>query len=175
MTLEQLARQGRHVGMAEISALEGDNLRRIRKANIKAAFLGEESLRHRCEFVDNIEKVPYIDDANATSFDATWFSFEKLNRKTIWIVGNTTNEAVDEMMPMVQRYVSGIVCLGKNLDIHAVYDNVLKDKIVDVADLTDALYVATIMAKNGETVMYSPACSGCPSGEDFCKEVKKMK
>ena len=79
MTLEQLARQGRHVGMAEISALEGDNLRRIRKANIKAAFLGEESLRHRCEFVDNIEKVPYIDDANATSFDATWFNFSKLN------------------------------------------------------------------------------------------------
>lgn len=184
MTFEQLARQGRRVDAATMELMMYDKLRQIRKASIKAAFAGSEVLRHRNEYVDTVNKIDYYDDASATTSLATWFTFENLNKKVVWIAGDGTDDSdYVELMPMVNKYVKALVCVGKNTPaLHEAFGNVLKGRIFDADDLDAAVISATHLATAGDTVLFSPSCdiddryeTSAERGERFKADVNRMK
>lgn len=184
MTLEQLARQGRTVDAATTESMMYDRLRQIRKASIKAAFAGSDGLRHRSEYVDTVNNIDYYDDASATTSLATWFTFENLNKKVVWIAGDgIDDDDYVELMPMVNKYVKALVCVGDNAPaLHDSFGNVLKGRIFDADDLDAAVVTAARLATAGDTVLFSPSCdiddryeTAAERGERFKTDVNRMK
>lgn len=157
MTLEQLAKQGRRTAAMTTAATINSKMSQIRKESIKQAFCDFENVKYRYEFVDVVDGVGYYDDSGACSNEATWFSFDNLHIPMIWIT-YADNSDCDELFNQVKKYVKAIICIGKNADrFHAVYDTILKDKIVVCDSLAKAVMTASLMSENGDNVIFSPA------------------
>ena len=159
MTLEQLARQGRRQASMTTAMTVTSMMHQIRKESIKQAFSDFENVRYRYELVNVIGGVSYYDDSAARSNEATWFSFDNLGENVIWIT-YADNIDCDELIPQVKKYVKAVICLGNRKErFHSVYDNILKDNIVDCDNIDDAVRKASKMAVDGDSVMFSPACN----------------
>jgi UDP-N-acetylmuramoylalanine--D-glutamate ligase len=63
------------------------------------------------------------------------------------------------LKPLVKEKVKAIVCLGKdNSKLHAAFGKVLKN-VVDASSMEEAVKAAYYLARNGDTVLLSPACA----------------
>ena len=157
MTLEQLARQGRRTATMTTAATITSKMSQIRKESIKQAFCDFENVRYRYECVDVIDGVTYYDDSAACSTEATWFSFDNMHQPVICITYANNNDCGD-LVAQVKKYVKAIICIGNNTErFHKVYDEILKDKVVDCESLEKAVRMAAVMADSGDGVMLSPA------------------
>lgn len=158
MTLEQLARQGRRTESMTTAATISSKMSQIRKESIKQAFSDFENVRHRYEFVKNVEGVSYFDDSAACSVEASWFTFDNLGLPVIWITyGN--NIDCDDLIPQVRKYVKYVICIGNdNRNFHKVYDDILKNNIIDCESIGDAVAMAAKISVYGDNVLFSPAC-----------------
>lgn len=158
MTLEQLARQGRRTASMTTAATITSKMNQIRKESIKQAFSDFENVKYRYELVNVIEGVSYYDDSAACSAEAAWFSFDNLNEQVVWVT-YADNIDCDELIPQVRKYVKAAICIGaKKERFHSVYDNILKDNIVDCDNIHEAVAMAYRMTTHGDSVMFSPAC-----------------
>ena len=158
MTLEQLARQGRRAASMTTAMTITSKMSQIRKESIKQAFSDFENVKYRYELVNVIEGVSYYDDSAARSAEATWFSFDNVNNQVVWIT-YADNIDCDELIPQVKKYVKTAICIGANKErFHKVFDNILKDNIVDCDNIDDAVTMAYRMTACGDSVMFSPAC-----------------
>lgn len=159
MTLEQLARQGRRTASMTTAATITSKMNQIRKESIKQAFSDLENVKYRYELVNVVEGVSYYDDSAARSNEASWFSFDNLNMQVIWIT-YADNIDCDELIPQVKKYVKAAICIGNKKErFHSVYDNILKGNIADCDNIQEAVAMAYKMAVDGDSVMFSPACS----------------
>ena len=182
MTLEQLARQGRRTATMTTAATISSKMSQMRKESIKQAFCELDNVKYRYEYVDLIDGVTYYDDSAARSTEATWFSFDNMYQPVIWITYADNNDC-DELMTQVKRHVKAIICIGNNTDkFHKVYDEVLKDNVVDCESLEKAVKIAASMALSGDSVMLSPAThinadydSYMERGDNFKQYVHSLK
>ncbi len=182
MTLEQLAKQGRRTATMTTAATITSKMSQIRKESIKQAFCDFENVKYRYEYVDVVDGVTYYDDSAACSTEATWFSFDNMHQPVIWITYGNNNDCED-LMVQVKKHVKAIICIGNNTEkIHKVYDEILKDKVVDCDSLAKAVRMASVMAESGDSVMLSPAThanvdynSYMDRGDDFKQFVYSLK
>ena len=182
MTLEQLAKQGRRTATMTTAATITSKMSQIRKESIKQAFCDFENVKYRYEYVDIVDGVTYYDDSAACSTEATWFSFDNMYQPVIWITYGNNNDCED-LVAQVKRHVKAIICIGNNTEkMHKVYDEILKDKVVDCDSLAKAVRLAAVMAESGDNVMLSPAMhvnadysSYMDRGDDFKKYVYSLK
>ena len=157
MTLEQLAKQGRRTATMTTAATISSKMSQIRKESIKQAFCDFENVKYRYEQVDVIDGVTYYDDSAACSTEATWFSFDNMYQPVIWITYANNNDCED-LVAQVKKYVKAIICIGNNTEkFHKVYDEILKDKVMDCASLEKAVKMAAMIADTDDSVMFSPA------------------
>ena len=159
MTLEQLARQGRRTSAMTTAATISSKMSQMRKESVKQAFCDFDNVKYRYEYVDVIDGVTYYDDSAACSTEATWFSFDNMHQDVIWIT-YADNDDCDELLDQVKKYVKTIICIGTNTTkFHKVYDEILKDNVIDCISLEKAVRVAAMMSQPGDNVMFSPATS----------------
>lgn len=159
MTLEQLARQGRRTAAMTTAMTITSKMSQIRKESIKQAFSDFENVKYRYELVNVIEGVSYYDDSAARSAEATWFSFDNINDQVVWIT-YADNIDCDELIPQVRKYVKAAICIGSKKErFHKIFDNILKDNVIDCDNIHDAVMMAHKMTTDGDNVMFSPACS----------------
>lgn len=182
MTLEQLAKQGRRTATMTTAATISSKMSQIRKESIKQAFCDFENVKYRYEYIDVIDGVTYYDDSAACSTEAAWFSFDNMHQPVIWITYADNNDCED-LVTQVKKHVKAIICIGNNTDkFHKVYDEILKDKVVDCESLGKAVKMASMMADFGDCVMLSPAThinvdyrSYMDRGDDFKQYVYSLK
>jgi UDP-N-acetylmuramoylalanine--D-glutamate ligase len=85
------------------------------------------------------------------------------------------------LMDLVRNKVKAIVCLGKNnKKLHEAFDDVVQN-VVDAASMEEAVKAAYYLARNGDTVLLSPACASFDlfdnyedRGKQFKKEVRNL-
>lgn len=182
MTLEQLARQGRRTAAMTTAATIASKMSQIRKESIKQAFCDFENVKYRYEYVDVVDGVTYYDDSAACSNEAAWFSFDNMHQQVIWITYANNNDC-DELIPQVKKYVKAIICIGNNTEkFHKVYDEILKDKVMDCETLEKAVKLASVVSEPGDNVMLCPATNANVDyssyeerGDDFKQYVYSLK
>jgi UDP-N-acetylmuramoylalanine--D-glutamate ligase len=82
---------------------------------------------------------------------------------------------------LVTNKVKAIVCLGKNnAKLHEAFGDCVAD-IVDASSMEEAVKAAYYLARNGDTVLLSPACASFDlfenyedRGNQFKKEVRNL-
>ncbi|MBQ8959061.1 MAG: hypothetical protein IJ057_11295 [Bacteroidales bacterium] len=153
----------------------------IRKESIKQSLSDINTIGHRQEYIATIDGVMYYDDSRAENVNATWFTFENIVRPVIWIAGgDDLNIDFKELRRITRNKVKALVCIGK------AQANMVKsfqkeiDDIFKAESLEKAVMMASLLAKDDDIVLFSPACKSASAnyeerGEQFIETVKKLR
>ena len=135
-----------------------------------------QPIEHRMERVGVLNGVEYINDSKATNVDSTFYALESITNKVIWIAGGVDKgNDYSQLIPLVKSKVYGMVCLGKdNSKLHKVFEGIVKE-ITDASSAYEAVQKSSLMAKEGYTVLLSPACASFDLFNNYEDRGKKFK
>ncbi|MBI35346.1 MAG: UDP-N-acetylmuramoyl-L-alanine--D-glutamate ligase [Flavobacteriales bacterium] len=143
---------------------------------IVSAIKSFQPIEHRMERVMKINGVEYINDSKATNVDSAFYALESIQNKVIWIAGGIDKgNDYTKLVPLVKSKVKGMVCLGKdNKKLHDTFKD-LVEQIADASSANEAVEKASAMAKDGYTVLLSPACASFDLFKNYQDRGEKFK
>lgn len=157
-------------------ALE-DKLVTARKENLQRL----ADIEHRLEFVANVNNVEYINDAKATDVNSTWYSMDCLEAPIVWIASSCQYEDEYELFNEIDtRKVKALIVMGSaKQELIKRFEGKI-ELIGEVNTLHEAVSHAMLISDEGDTVLFSPACSDYDSfkhykeaGQQFRKAVRE--
>ncbi|WP_404811581.1 UDP-N-acetylmuramoyl-L-alanine--D-glutamate ligase [Capnocytophaga canimorsus] len=180
--VKEMSLKGKHNVKNSMAASVSSRLLKVRKESIRESLKGFVGEPHRLEFVKTVEGITYINDSKATNVNSVFFALDTMKTPVVWIVGGVDKgNDYSPLLPYVHEKVRAIVCLGKdNSPILKSFGNVI-DNIVETQSMEEAVSLSKQFAKNGDTVLLSPACASFDlfknyeeRGNEFKKEVEKL-
>lgn len=168
MSIHDLSLKGKHNTQNSLAAGITAKIFEIRKENIRESLSDFQNVEHRLEFVAKVNGIEFINDSKATNVNAAWFALESMSNPTVWIVGGVDKgNDYESLLELVKGRVKAIVCLGKANDkiIEAFSGSV--DVIAEANSAMEAVALSYRFAKNGETVLLSPACASFDLFESY--------
>jgi UDP-N-acetylmuramoylalanine--D-glutamate ligase len=144
-----------------MKATSMDRLIKIRKDFIKERLSSLQSEEHNFETVDVVNGVTYINNSSSTDVDSTWLAMDKIENNIIWIVGGVDRGNDYTMLKdLVNDKVLHIVCLGTYITkIFKAFSQSSSHVIINASSADEAVHHASLLAKEGDTVLLSPACA----------------
>jgi len=182
MYILDLSLQGKHNTYNSMAAGIAGMVFKIRNEQLRESLADFKGVEHRLEHFLKVHGIEFINDSKATNVNSTWYALESIPGKIVWIAGGIDKGNDYTMLKsLVKEKVKAIVCLGKdNTKLHAAFNNVVKN-IVDTSSMEEAVKAAYYLARNGDTVLLSPACASFDlfenyedRGEQFKKEVRDL-
>jgi UDP-N-acetylmuramoylalanine--D-glutamate ligase len=168
MSVHELSLKGRHNTYNSMAAGIAGNVLKIRNEVIREALMDFQGVEHRLETVTRVHGINFINDSKATNVNATWYALESVKGCSVWIVGGVDKgNDYSELNNLVENKVKAIVCLGKDNErvIKAFEGKV--ESIVESQSMDEAVKAAYFLARDGETVLLSPACASFDLFESF--------
>lgn len=160
MPVDSLLIGGLHNVQNALAVIAAAKLMGIRTVDIADALSGFKGVRHRVEFVDEIDGVQYIDDSKGTNIDATLKAIEAMKTETILLLGGK-NKGYD-YKPLFEALskskVIHAVLYGENR--YALLSSAMQHRFSSVSvceDFDFAIRIAALRAKPGQAVLLSPA------------------
>ncbi len=141
------------------------------------------AVAHRIEYVDTIEGVAYYNDSKATNTDSVVKALESFTAPIHLILGGfDKGEDLPQFMDFVKGHAKSVICMGAAGQ--RFYDEAKKSGIESlylVNTMAEALVQAKAIAKKGEIILLSPACSSFDQyscfeerGDDFKEKVRQL-
>jgi UDP-N-acetylmuramoylalanine--D-glutamate ligase len=116
-------------------------------------------LPHRLEAVGTLNGVRYINDSKATNIDAVARALECFDKPVVLIMGGRTKgDDFKTLAKLIKQHVKRLIALG---EAQATIINALETviPISRAQSMGDAVRQAHATAREGETVLLSPACA----------------
>jgi UDP-N-acetylmuramoylalanine--D-glutamate ligase len=182
MSILDLSLQGKHNTYNSMAAGIASMLFEIRDENLRESLSDFKGVEHRLESFLKVHGIEFINDSKATNVNSTWYALESVTKPIVWIAGGIDKGNDYEMLQqLVKNKVKAIVCLGKNnKKLHDAFEGVIQN-IVDASSMEEAVKAAYYLARNGDTVLLSPACASFDlfdnyedRGAQFKKEVRNL-
>ena len=126
-----------------------------------------KGLRHRTQFVAQINGVNWINDSKATNVGAAIAALVGLPGKHVLIAGGIAKGAdFSALTDVVKQHCRAVVLLGKDA---GVIQSVMPEGVVveRVADMPSAVAAAQTLAQPGDNVLLAPACASFDMFENF--------
>ncbi len=168
MSIHDLALPGKHNTYNSMAAGIASMVLEIRDPRIRESLSDFQGVEHRLEKFLKVHGIEFINDSKATNVNSTWYALESVPRSIVWIAGGIDKGNDYSMLfSLVKEKVKAIVCLGKdNRKIHEAFEGLVRD-IVDVKSMDEAVKSAYYLARNGDTVLLSPACASFDLFENY--------
>ncbi len=136
----------------------------IKKEDIRRALSNFEGVEHRLEFVADIDGVRWINDSKATNVNSCWYALESMPSAAepsvvLILGGKDKGNDYNEILPLVQKKVKAIVCMGKDNAKLLEFFTPHVSEIVDTHSLDEAVNACRSIAAKGDTVLLSPCCA----------------
>lgn len=137
---------------------------------------------HRLEYVCDIKGISYYNDSKGTNVDAVIRAVEKLSCRIVLIAGGIGKGAIfSEWIRPFANKVFAICAFGQ--DAKKIYEEISEHIPVTLCrNLEHAVEQASLIAKQGDTVLLSPGCASldmfrnyAERGELFKSLVEKMR
>lgn len=142
----------------------------VDKNDVVEAFKNFKGVKHRIQFVRNVNGVDFYNDSKATNVDATVKAVAAMSKPTILILGGK-DKGLD-FTPLFEGIkgskVKAIVATGESA--FRIAECAKKCEFGEVSmtgDFNLAFYLAKKMAERGDAVLLSPACSSFDVFTDF--------
>jgi len=167
VNMTQLKLTGMHNASNALAALAiCDALQLDMKACLQALkdFPG---LPHRAQWVADIKGVRYIEDSKGTNVGATLAAVQGMSGPLIVIAGGQgKGQDFAPLAPAFRNKVRCAVLLGQDAtQLNSVLKNVCETKFVN--SMEEAVITAASMARQGDTVLLSPACASLDMFRDY--------
>lgn len=168
MNIEDIALPGRHNlsnGMATALAARASE---IKNEFIRESLQSFEGVEHRLEYVRTYNGVKYINDSKATNINAVWFALDSFNVPVVLILGGRDkgNNYLD-LKTQIHEKVHTVIAIGEAKE---AIKSQLKDVVPNLTEaesMKEAVKKAAKVAKRGEVVLLSPACSSFDMFENY--------
>ncbi len=176
MSINELALQGKHNIYNSMAAGIAGRIFDIRKEVVRESFSDFENIEHRLEVVTSVHGIEFINDSKATNVNSTWYALESMEKPTIWIAGGVDKgNDYSELLDLVKRNVKAIVCMGvDNKKIIEAFREAVP-VIVETASAEEAVQTAYRLGKQGDAVLFSPACASFDLFENYEDRGRKFK
>ncbi|SHF27028.1 UDP-N-acetylmuramoylalanine--D-glutamate ligase [Mariniphaga anaerophila] len=176
MSILDLSLQGKHNTYNSMAAGIASMVFQIRNDQLRESLAGFHGVEHRLERFLKVHGIEFINDSKATNVNSTWYALESIPKSIVWIAGGIDKGNDYSMLnPLVKEKVKAIVCLGKdNAKIHSAFDGLVKN-VIDVSSMEEAVKAAYYLARNGDTVLLSPACASFDLFENYEDRGKQFK
>jgi UDP-N-acetylmuramoylalanine--D-glutamate ligase len=145
------------------------------------AFADYRPPRHRCEWVQTIDGIEWLNDSKATNLHALESALRSLDGPVVLIAGGK-NKGLDyaPLRPIVSEKVRVVVTFGEiGPELAAVFAEFVRTEAVDT--LPQAVQAARNVATAGDTVLFSPGTSSFDQfsgyeerGNLFCQLVTRL-
>ncbi len=176
MNIEDIALPGRHNlsnGMATALAARASE---IKNEFIRESLQSFEGVEHRLEYVRTFNGVKYINDSKATNINAVWFALDSFNVPIVLILGGRDkgNEYL-ELRTQIREKVHTVIAIGEAKE---AIKSQLKDTVPNLTEaesMKEAVKKASKVAKRGEVVLLSPACSSFDMFDNYEQRGKVFK
>lgn len=168
MSILDLAIQGKHNTYNSMAAGIAGMILEIRNEQLRESLSNFTGVEHRLERFLKVHGIEFINDSKATNVNSTWYALESIGKPIVWIAGGVDKGNDYSMLKgLAKEKVKAIVCLGKdNQKIHDAFKGVVKN-IVDASSMDEAVKAAYYLARNGDTVLLSPACASFDLFENY--------
>ena len=168
MSILDLAIQGKHNTYNSMAAGIAGMILEIRNEQLRESLSNFTGVEHRLERFLKVHGIEFINDSKATNVNSTWYALESIRKPIVWIAGGVDKGNDYAMLKgLAKEKVKAIVCLGKdNQKIHEAFKGVVKN-IVDASSMDEAVKAAYYLARNGDTVLLSPACASFDLFENY--------
>ncbi len=168
MSILDLAIQGKHNTYNSMAAGIAGMILEIRNEQLRESLSNFTGVEHRLERFLKVHGIEFINDSKATNVNSTWYALESIGKPIVWIAGGVDKGNDYAMLKgLAKEKVKAIVCLGKdNQKIHDAFNGVVKN-IVDASSMDEAVKAAYYLARNGDTVLLSPACASFDLFENY--------
>jgi UDP-N-acetylmuramoylalanine--D-glutamate ligase len=168
MSILDIALQGNHNTYNSMAAGISGMAVNIRNETIRESMADFKGVEHRLERFLKVHGIEFINDSKATNINSTWYALESMSQPTVWIVGGIDKgNDYSQLTELVKKKVKAIVCLGKdNSKIMEAFKHVGID-MVETQSMEDAVRSAYYLARNGDTVLLSPACASFDLFENY--------
>ncbi|WP_319502184.1 UDP-N-acetylmuramoyl-L-alanine--D-glutamate ligase [uncultured Draconibacterium sp.] len=182
MSILDLSLQGKHNTYNSMAAGIASMVLKIRDEQLRESLSDFTGVEHRLERFLKVHGIEFINDSKATNVNSSWYALESVHKPVIWIAGGVDKGNDYTMLQgLVTNKVKAIVCLGKNnAKLHEAFGDCVAD-IVDASSMEEAVKAAYYLARNGDTVLLSPACASFDlfenyedRGNQFKKEVRNL-
>ena len=143
-----------------------------------------EGVEHRIEFVEKINGISFYNDSKGTNPDASIKALEAINSPIVLIAGGMDKGSdFDEFVESFNDKVKALVLLGETaVKIKETAINKGFNNIYIVGNINEAVRKSFEVAKNGDSVLLSPACASWDMfdsyeerGNVFKKEVRSIR
>ncbi len=133
----------------------------IPKEIIKQTIADFKGIEHRVEFVKILKGVTFFNDSKGTNPDSSIKAIEAMKQPTYLIAGGMDKGSTfDELLAVFGTTVKHMVVFGETAQLLLETAKVHGfEAVTKVNDLEEAVKLCYGMAKEGETVLLSPACA----------------
>jgi UDP-N-acetylmuramoylalanine--D-glutamate ligase len=168
MSILDIALQGNHNTYNSMAAGISGMAVNIRNEMVRESMADFKGVEHRLERFLKVHGIEFINDSKATNINSTWYALESMSQPTVWIVGGIDKgNDYAQLTELVKKKVKAIVCLGKdNSKIMEAFKHIGID-MVETKSMADAVRSAYYLARNGDTVLLSPACASFDLFENY--------
>ena len=182
MSILDLSLQGKHNTYNSMAAGIASMVFKIKDEELRESMSDFTGVEHRLERFLKVHGIEFVNDSKATNVNSSWYALESVHKPIVWIAGGVDKGNDYSMLQgLVTNKVKAIVCLGKNnAKLHEAFGDCVSD-IVDASSMEEAVKAAYYLARNGDTVLLSPACASFDlfenyedRGNQFKKEVRNL-
>jgi len=162
---------GEHNILNALAAVACAELLGVDETQIAESLKNFKGVKHRVQFIRAFGGVDYYNDSKATNVDATVKAIEMMTKPTVLIMGGKDKGlSFSELFAKIKK--SGII-------VHAVLTGETRSRLAESAaeagydnitvtgDFEMAVKIASMIAKEGENVLLSPACSSFDQFNNF--------
>ena len=168
MSIYELALQGQHNRYNGLAAGIASRIFEIKNEFIRDSMKNFVGLEHRMEHVSNVRGVSFVNDSKATNVNSVWYALDSADAPVVWIAGGVDKgNEYEPLIPLVQKKVKAIVCLGTdNRKLHGAFSTHV-DVMINTQSMEEAVKVAYHLSDKDETVLLSPACASFDLFENY--------
>lgn len=168
MSVYEIGLKGQHNLQNGLAAALAARAAEIKNEAIRESLKTFTGVEHRLEIARDVKGVKYINDSKATNVNAVWFALDSYSvPMTLIIGGRDKGNNYSELISQIKDKVHTIVAIGES-------KKRIKEQLGDIAPhfemantMRDAVRFAHKVAKRGEVVLLSPACSSFDMFDDY--------
>ena len=134
-----------------------------KKESIQKIISTFKGVEHRIEYITTINGVKYYNDTKGTNTDSTVTALRAFDQSVILLAGGHDKHTGFKELEAYKDKIKKIITFGETKYELAK----LKDDPIICEDMKEALNIAHDMAKDGDVVLLSPACSSYDQFKNF--------
>ena len=159
---------GRHNLYNSLAAAMAGRVMEVRSEVIRNSLATFEGVPHRLEWVRTVDGVRYVNDSKATNVNAVWYALESYSEPVVLIAGGRDKgNDYSSLVPLIEEKARAVVAIGESKE------KVLRElgshapEAVAADSMDAAIEQARRLARHGDVVLLSPACSSFDMFENY--------